>query len=140
MIGALIITTMLTLPNPALTPGDTTNATKAQICTPGYSSSVRNVTSATKNLVFQLYGLLRTQDRFEIDHLISLELGGSNDIKNLWPESYTTQPWNASVKDRLEGRLHYLVCNNRLDLKTAQEAIASNWQIAYLTYYPQETK
>jgi hypothetical protein len=34
--------------------------------------------------------------------LIPLELGGSNSVKNLLPESYRTSRWNARVKDRLE--------------------------------------
>jgi hypothetical protein len=38
---------------------------------------------------------------------------------------------NAQVKDRLEGKLHELVCTGQLDLKTAQDAIASNWIEAY---------
>jgi hypothetical protein len=71
---------------------------------------------------------------YEIDHLISLELGGSNSIKNLWPESHRTSPWNAQVKDRLEDKLHELVCSGQLDLKTAQQAIASNWIEAYKKY------
>jgi hypothetical protein len=63
--------------------------------------------------------------------LIPLELGGSHSIKNLWPESHRTLPWNAQVKDRLEGKLHELVCSGQLDLKTAQEAIAADWIGAY---------
>ena len=68
---------------------------------------------------------------YEIDHLIPLELGGSNSVKNLWPESYRTSRWNARVKDRLEDKLHELVCNGQLDLKTAQQVIAANWIEAY---------
>jgi hypothetical protein len=64
----------------------------------------------------------------------SPELGGSNSIKNLWPESHRTSPWNAQVKDRLEDKLHELVCGGQLDLKTAQRAIASNWIEAYKKY------
>src|ERR1700731_1541450 len=71
---------------------------------------------------------------YEIDHLISLELGGSNSIKFLWPESHRTSPWNAQVKDRLEGKLHELVCAGQLDLKTAQQAIAADWIGAYKFY------
>jgi hypothetical protein len=69
-----------------------------------------------------------------VDHLISLELGGSNSIRNLWPESFSTQPWNARVKDRLENRLHREVCSGRMSLHDAQRAIATNWIDAYNTY------
>ncbi len=62
--------------------------------------------------------------------LIALELGGSNRVTNLWPEPYEIT-WNAHVKDRLENRLHELVCAGRLDLATAQRAIATDWIEAY---------
>jgi hypothetical protein len=67
--------------------------------------------------------------------LISLELGGSNSIKNLWPQSYRTKPWNARVKDRLENRLHELVCSGQLDLATAQRDIATDWISTYKKYF-----
>jgi hypothetical protein len=38
------------------------------------------------------------------------------------------------VKDRLEGKLHELVCSGQLDPKTNQQAIASNWIEAYKLY------
>ena len=69
----------------------------------------------------------------EVDHLISLELGGSNRLRNLWPEPYNIV-WNAHVKDRLENRLHQMVCAGELDLTTAQQAIASDWIAAYKRY------
>ena len=75
-----------------------------------------------------------------VTRLISLELGGSNSIKNLWPESYRTRPWNARVKDRLENKLHELVCSGQLDLQTAQRAIASNWIEAYKKYVGPQPK
>jgi hypothetical protein len=68
---------------------------------------------------------------YEIDHLISLELGGSNDIKNLWPESCRTEPWNARAKDKLENRLHELVCTGQILVEDAQRAIAQDWIAAY---------
>ena len=43
-------------------------------------------------------------------------------------------PWNSYVKDVLEGKLHNLVCAGKLDLKTAQREIASNWIEAYKKY------
>jgi hypothetical protein len=68
-----------------------------------------------------------------------LELGGSNSIKNLWPESYRTV-WNARVKDRLENRLHELVCSGQLDLATAQREIATDWIAAYKKYVGPQPK
>jgi hypothetical protein len=38
------------------------------------------------------------------------------------------------VKDVLERKLHNLVCAGKLDLKTAQREIASNWIEAYKKY------
>ena len=72
---------------------------------------------------------------YEVDHLISLELGGSNSIKNLWPQSYLTQPWNAHVKDALENELHDEVCSGKVDLATAQHDIATDWIAAYKKYF-----
>ncbi len=48
------------------------------------------------------------------------------DIKNLWPEpQYGT--YTASMKDKLENRLHKLVCDGTMSLSQAQTQIASNW-------------
>ena len=55
--------------------------------------------------------------------MISLELGGSNGIRNLWPEPYP----DATAKDLVENALHWLVCSRRLDLGVAQRGIARNW-------------
>jgi hypothetical protein len=52
---------------------------------------------------------------------VLLARGGSNSIKNLWPQSTKTFPWNSYVKDALERRLHNLVCAGKLDLRTAQQ-------------------
>jgi hypothetical protein len=123
------------LPDPNLTPGNTFDVSAQDICVPGYTKKVRNVPEAMKREVYQEYGITsHGPGDYEVDHLISLELGGSNSIKNLWPESHRTSPWNAQVKDRLEDKLHKLVCTGQLDLKTAQQAIASNWIEAYKMY------
>jgi len=58
-----------------------------------------------------------------VDHLISLELGGSNDLANLWPEPYP----DATAKDKAENALHALVCRGKLDLGVAQRGIARDW-------------
>jgi hypothetical protein len=66
----------------------------------------------------------------EIDHIIPLELGGSNDIANLFPEPGSGAA-NYHFKDELENRLHDLVCSGAVPLRTAQQEIARNWTLAY---------
>ena len=127
------------LPDPTLTPGDVLPVTVTDICTPGYAKKVRNVPIAVKRQVYALYGIQSHEPgEYEVDHLISLELGGSNSIRNLWPQSYRTTPWNARVKDRIENRLHQLVCEGKLDLATAQREIAGDWIRAYKKYFGRE--
>ena len=120
------------LPNRALTPGATLPVTVADLWVSGYTKKVRNVPQDVKEKVYEEYGITNRQPReYEVDHLISLELGGSNSIKNLWPQSYFTQPWNAHVKDRLENKLHAMVVSGQIDLPTAQRMIATDWIAAY---------
>jgi hypothetical protein len=94
---------------------------------------VRNVPDSEKDAVYAEYVLKRVAYGYEVDHLISLELGGSNSIKNLWPEHYY-DPWGARTKDRLENTLHALVCAGRLTLASAQRQEGSNWIAAYKRY------
>ena len=124
------------LPDPNLTPGAALEVTKDDVCTLGYSKNVRNVPVAVKRRVYEEYGVQYVPRAYEVDHLIALELGGSNSIRNLnlWPESYSLV-WNAHVKDALEGRLHRLVCDSSISLETAQKAIATNWIDAYKGYF-----
>jgi hypothetical protein len=90
-------------PDPDLTPGAVLQVTAAEVCRPGYSKSVRHVDGKTKALVYREYGIKHHRSgAYEVDHLISLGLGGSNDIRNLWPESLDTQPWNARARTGLK--------------------------------------
>jgi len=123
------------LPDSQLTPGATFNVTANDVCTAGYAGRVRNVPQSEKNAVYAEYHIDHRQPgEYEVDHLISLELGGSNDIKNLWPQSYVTKPLNAHVKDKLENALHREVCSGKVDLATAQHDIATNWITSYQKY------
>lgn len=74
----------------------------------------------------RLFGTLRGT----VDHLVSLELGGSNSQSNLFPEAATPRP-GSHEKDRLENRLHAEVCDGSITLRRAQRLIASDWVTAY---------
>jgi hypothetical protein len=129
------------LPDPKLTPGVTrADVTAADLCPVAHTPALRNVPESEKMAVYRSYGILPHQgycavdQGCEVDHLISLELGGANDQGNLWPEPYSGTPWNAHVKDKLENRLHALVCAGTVSLSDAQSAIATDWIAAYRQY------
>jgi hypothetical protein len=96
------------------------------------TSSIRNVPDSERFAVEREYGLAPGHygSALEIDHIVSLELGGSNDIANLFPEKANAHP-GYRVKDRLENRLHDLVCQGGMALRSVQRGIASNWQALY---------
>jgi hypothetical protein len=116
----------------ACTPGAIfTDATVAQICTSGYSSSVRNVPTSVKDQVYAAYNITsHFSGQYEVDHLISLELGGSNDISNLWPELASPKP-GFHEKDAVENYLHSQICDGKMSLQKAQELIAGDWHQVY---------
>ncbi len=120
------------LPDSACTPGAIlSDATKDKICVPGYSTSVRDVPTSEKDQVYAEYGIAsHTAGQYEVDHLISLELGGSNDIANLWPEPADPRP-GFHEKDKVENYLHDQVCSGAITLQQAQVEIATNWLAIY---------
>lgn len=120
------------LPDKACTPGAVfSDVTVKQICTSGYSSSVRNVPVEVKDQVYAMYGIRsHFAGQYEVDHLISLELGGSNDISNLWPELANPRP-GFHEKDTVENYLHQQLCDGKMSLKKVQELIAGDWHQVY---------
>ena len=120
----------------ACTPGATRPVTKAEVCVKGSAGKARAVSAGEKNQVMRAYGLdPRTgkHPTLEIDHLISLELGGSNDAANLWPEPASPKP-GFHEKDATENALHSAVCRGDLTLEQAQHLISTDWYEAYQKY------
>jgi hypothetical protein len=115
--------------------------TKQVLCARGFTTKkVRNVANETalKASVYSRYHMVNHKGTCalvkrgcEVDHLIPLEVGGKTDIRNLWPQSYGTKPWNAGVKDRLENALHKQICAGTVTLKQAQKEIATDWIASY---------
>ncbi|MGA2877694.1 MAG: zf-HC2 domain-containing protein [Bryobacteraceae bacterium] len=123
------------VPRPQLTPGAVRPVMKSDVCAVS-GNQVLVVPVALQRRVFEEYGIRNARtDAYEVDYLITPELGGASDIRNLWPEPYSSTEWNARVKDALEQRLHQMVCDGQLDLATAQHDIATNWIAAYKKYF-----
>ena len=120
------------LADSACTPGALlATGTKDAICQPGYAKGVRNVPDSEKNQVYAEYGITsHAPGQYEVDHLVSLELGGSNDIANLWPELASPTP-GFHEKDKVENYLHAQVCSGAVSLQQAQVEIATNWLAVY---------
>jgi hypothetical protein len=60
------------------------------------------------------------------------------EVRNLWPQRYDAEVWNARVKDDLERLLPRLVCDGAVDLARAQQDIAEDWIGAYRKYFKTE--
>lgn len=144
---AILITCLSTaafaveLPNPATTPGEANPVlTKEVICASDFRTrGYRNVPQSLKNEVYKLYGV-RNHEGYcsgpqgcEVDHLIALEDGGQNSVKNLWPQPFDGQ-WNAHQKDKLETVLHNMICSNQISLEQAQKEISTDWIAAFKKY------
>ncbi len=125
-------------PRPTLTPGAVRTVKAADVCGASVGEDKRAlvIPASVKEQVFREYGMSAAKPQyFEVDFLITPELGGSNDIQNLWPEPYRAPVWNAHVKDQLEERLRDMVCKGEIDLSTAQHDIAADWIVAYKKYF-----
>ena len=106
--------------------------TTALLCSPSlHAIGTGDVPKSERHAVEAEYGLAPRADgrsrHLEVDHIISLDLGGSNDIANLFPQTAA----GYHVKDELENRLHQLLCSGAINLHTAQVGIAANWQALY---------
>lgn len=127
--------TIVSIPDSKLTPGATLLVSRRQVCSqPNPNNKMVPVTLQRR--VFDEYGIRGADPgAYEVDYLVTPALGGADDIRNLWPHSYSATVWNAHVKDALEGRLRDMVCEGSIDLSDAQQEIAGNWIAAYKKYF-----
>ncbi len=113
-------------------PGPNRLMKREEVCSAGAEENVRVVPASLRRRVFEEYGMPQGRaEAFEVDYLVTPEIGGADDIRNLWPQPYDATVWNAHVKDALEDRLHQMVCSGQVDLATAQRDLAKDWISAY---------
>lgn len=116
------------LPDPKFTPGLVRTTDKNIVC----HETTKALRKPGIQAVYALYGAKKVKGQCcEIDHLISLELGGDNGVANEWPQPYTPTP-GAYEKDQVENYLHRQVCSGKMELVEAQKEIATDWYAVYL--------
>ena len=116
------------LPDPQFTPGIVRTTDASLVC----HSTTKSIRQSGIQAVYILYGAKKLKGTCcEIDHLISLELGGDNGLKNEWPQPYLPKP-GAHEKDEVENWLHAQVCSGKMELSEAQKEIATDWYAVYL--------
>jgi hypothetical protein len=126
------------LPDPACTPGVVSTAVSqanldTTICRPGYTKTARPPESDTgsfKKKIIVSYHESGPLSDYELDHLVSLELAGSNDAGNLWPQRNDHPAGAINSKDPVENALNKAVCTYQVTLTAAQTAIAGDWTTA----------
>jgi|SRR5919202_3026801 hypothetical protein len=113
------------LPNSVLTPGQVSSSLReSDVC-----QGEKKGRNQHKGTVLKRYGISPSDaEKYWIDHLVPLELGGTSDISNLWPQPIEEE----KVKDKLENRLKQNVCGGSLTLKKAQFLLIQDWRAAYV--------
>lgn len=117
------------LPDTKISPGDVAITDKSKLCPHANTKARRHVTKSEKVKVCAEYGIPASKcngKNYEIDHIVSLELGGSNSVANLFPQPWWPHP-AAHDKDKLENWTHKQVCDGKMSLSDAQQGIATDW-------------
>ena len=112
------------------TPGATAKVKMEQLCAADFATSQKPVANWQRNEALERYGVRPEQFSGELDHLVPVALGGSNDPDNLWPFR-GNGAFTFSAKQALGLKLHDKVCAGKMSLKDAQDAFRKDWTLAY---------
>lgn len=129
------------IPDPRCTPGGINPSITAEMLrdTDFRTRCVRNcaTSEAEKHVTYKWYGIQKPRSNSgdhqvcELDHLVPLELGGSDGLGNIWPQcgpdSTVLQDRYFKIKDRVENYLADEVKAGRIPVDAAQRGIASDW-------------
>ena len=129
------------IPDPACTPGAINPTVTLKVLQSGgfKTGCERNQASTmkAKNATYDEYKITHPEDNkgqnqtCELDHLVSLELGGVDTVDNIWPQCGPNDVVLAQryfkIKDSVENYLAVQVRKGELDLAEAQHGIAQDW-------------
>jgi hypothetical protein len=122
------------LPSNYHTPGATVKADMAKVCSGDLAAAAKPVSKWQRDEALTRYGRRPEDFTGDLDHLIPLSLGGSNDPDNLWPQPVQRE-FGPEAKGKLEATLREMVCTEKtMTLKQAQEVIKKDWVKAYTQY------
>lgn len=112
------------IPNVSTSPGHLCSAKDKDFVENRYQEKVpyckRNVSLHTKNYIYSLYNIPSNERKdFTIDHIIPLAIGGSNNIKNLWPEHFSVK----NTRKNLEYNLFINLKKGSISQKEAIETV-----------------
>jgi hypothetical protein len=129
------------LPDPTCSPGAVNPTLTLKVLkTKGFTTKcVREVaTSKTeKEQTYKFYGITKPvpnggqAQTCELDHIISLQLGGADTLENLWPQcgppGVVLNKRHFKIKDNVEGFLARQIKAGKISLEDAQKGIAEDW-------------
>ncbi len=121
------------LPNTYQTPGATLKVDAKRVCAADFEASLKPVANWQRDQALERYGERPESFKGDVDHLVPVLLGGSNDPDNLWP-MHGTGDMTPEAKAHLAERLHQLVCDGKVSLKDAQNAFKKDWTKSYKQY------
>lgn len=144
-------------PDPACTPGAVNpHLTNAILHDPDFGTGCERdkATSATKKKqTYVWYGITKPTNNAEphmiceLDHLISIELGGADTLDNIWPQCGPKGAKGENrlfkQKDQVENWLAQMIRDGTMSKEEAQQGIAEDWaQYAARarTYYSRHKK
>ena len=121
------------LPSSFQTPGSKGKANDVQVCAADFEASVKPMAKWQRDQALERYGKRPEDFTGDLDHLIPISLGGTNDPDNLWPLP-ANKDMGPEQKKALDLKLHQMVCDKTITLKAAQDAIKKDWVKAYNEY------
>jgi len=121
------------LPNNYYTPGKAEKVDIKQLCAATFDASAKPISDWQKNETLTRYGVRPEKFSGELEHLIPVSLGGTNDPDNLYP-FHGQGEYTLEAKQRLAAKLHELVCDGKISLKQAQEIFKKDWTKGYKQY------
>jgi hypothetical protein len=114
------------LPDPKKTPGDVYQSVLLDwVC--NRETDTPQLYQRTIIAVFKSYGIpinSETYKTYRLDYLVPTELGGTNNIKNLWPIKNS----DYYKKKAIERDLFRCACNGLISLKEAQAVLMKDWK------------